>query len=91
MKIHLKLFEYLSNGIPILANDIGSWCEIIKENKIGILTDDEPKKFGNEINSIIEDKNLYLTMQKNIFKLLQKNYSWKNHVQTLLPFYRKLS
>ena len=87
----LKLFEYLSNGIPIVANDIGSWCEIIKENKIGILTDDEPKKFGNEINSIIEDKNLYLTMQKNIFKLLQKNYSWKNHVQTLLPFYRKLS
>jgi glycosyltransferase involved in cell wall biosynthesis len=87
----LKLFEYMSNGIPIIANNVGSWCDIIEKYQIGVLTDDDPQNFGNKINSVIEDEELYLTMQQNISKLLKEKFSWENHVKSLLiPFYDKI-
>ena len=87
----LKLFEYISNGLPVVANDIGSWCSIIKENKIGILTDDNPKDFADGICTLLEDKELYQEIQQNILKLLNEKYNWKIYIQnTLLPMYKKL-
>lgn len=87
----LKLLEYISNGLPVVANDIGSWCNIIKENKIGILTDDNPKDFAYGICTLLEDKELYQEIQQNILKLLNEKYNWKIHIQNiLLPMYKKL-
>ena len=87
----LKLLEYISNGLPVVANDIGSWCNIIKENKIGILTDDNPKDFAYGICTLLEDKELYQEIQQNILKLLNEKYNWKISIQNiLLPMYKKL-
>lgn len=87
----LKLFEYISNGLPVVANDIGSWCSIIKENKIGILTDDNPKDFADGICTLLEDKELYQEIQQNILKLLNEKYNWEIYIQNiLLPMYKKL-
>jgi len=87
----LKLLEYISNGLPVVANDIGSWCNIIKENKIGILTDDNPKDFADGICILLEDKELYQEIQQNILKLLNEKYNWKISIQNiLLPMYKKL-
>ena len=87
----LKLFEYMSNGLPVVANDIGSWCDIIKEQKIGILTKDDPKDFADSICTLLEDENTYRTMQNNMFKLLKERFSWKIHVEKiLLPLYQHL-
>lgn len=87
----LKLLEYISNGLPVVANDIGSWCSIIKDNKIGILTDDNPKDFAYGICTLLEDKELYQEIQQNILKLLNEKYNWKIYIQNiLLPMYKKL-
>ncbi len=87
----LKLMEYLSNGMPVVANNIDSWCDIIEKYQIGILTDDDPEKFGGEINFLIKNEDLYLKMQKNISNLLNEKFSWQKHVKSILiPFYEKL-
>ena len=87
----LKLFEYMSNSIPVVANNIGSWCDIIEKYQIGILTDDDPEKFGGEINFLIKNEDLYLKMQKNISNLLNEKFSWQKHVKSILiPFYERL-
>jgi len=87
----LKLLEYISNLIPVVANDVGSWCNIIKKHEIGILTNDDPKEFSEAISILLNDENLYRKMQINMINLLKDTFSWKNHVQkTLIPLYQKL-
>jgi len=88
----LKLLEYISNLIPVVANDVGSWCNVIKKHEIGILTNDDPKEFSNAIMTLLSDEDLYHKMQINMIDLLKDTFSWKNHVEkTLLPLYQKIS
>jgi glycosyltransferase involved in cell wall biosynthesis len=88
----LKLLEYMSNGLPVVANDVGSWCKIIGDEKIGILTKDDPKDFAAGINSLLEDEKTYLRMQNNMINLMNKKFSWKIHVeQLLLPIFKKMT
>lgn len=88
----LKLLEYMSNGLPVVANDVGSWCDVIKNEKIGILTKDDPKDFARAVNTLIEDEEMYVKMQKNMINLMNKKFSWKLHVEELLlPAFRKLT
>jgi glycogen(starch) synthase len=87
----LKLLEYMSNGLPVVANDVGSWCKIISDEKIGILTKDDPKDFAECVFTLLEDEKMYLTMQNNMINLMNKKFSWKIHVeQLLLPVFRKI-
>lgn len=87
----LKLLEYMSNGLPVVANDVGSWCKIIRDEKIGILTKDDPKDFADGINALIEDEEMYVKMQNNMINLVNKKFSWKIHVeQLLLPMFKKI-
>lgn len=87
----LKLLEYMSHGLPVVANDIGSWCNIIREEKIGILTEDNPKDYANGINSLLNDEDLYFSMRQNIENSLRTKFSWKNHIDNLLlPIYKNL-
>ena len=87
----LKLLEYMSFGIPIVANDIGSWSKLIDDEKIGILTDDDPQEFANGICSLIEDENMYRNIQSNMLKLIKEKFNWRTNVERiLLPFYEKL-
>ena len=88
----LKLLEYMSNGLPVVANDVNSWCNIIRDEKIGILTKDDPRDFADGINSLIEDEKMYVRMQNNMINLMNKKFSWKLHVeQLLLPIFRKIT
>ena len=48
----LKLFEYLSNGLPVIANDIGGWTEIIRKERLGLLTRDDPIDFALAIDAL---------------------------------------
>lgn len=88
----LKLLEYISNLIPVVANDVGSWCNLIKKHEIGILTNDDPKEFSKAILTLLSDEDLYRKMQINMINLLKDAFSWKNHVgKTLIPLYQKIS
>lgn len=87
----LKLMEYLSYGLPVVANDVGSWCDIIEKNNVGILTNDSPKDFAEGINKLLEDESLYKTMRNNIFNLVCNKFNWKTLVQNrLIPLYNNL-
>jgi glycosyltransferase involved in cell wall biosynthesis len=87
----LKLLEYMSLGIPIVANGIGSWSKLIEDEKIGMLTDDDPQEFANGICTLIEDEKMYRNIQNNMIKLIKEKFNWKTNVEgMLLPFYEKL-
>jgi len=87
----LKLLEYMSLGIPIVANDIGSWSKLIDEEKIGILVADDPQEFAKGICTLIEDENLYKNIQCRMIKLIKEKFNWKINVEKILiPFYNRI-
>jgi len=87
----LKMFEYMSCGLPVIANDIKGWTEVISKEKIGILTEDDPKSFAEAIDQVLEDKELWTDMSQNCVALVYKKYNW--HIITkelLIPMFTRL-
>ena len=87
----LKIFDYMACGLPVVANDIGGWTEMISREKIGILTKDDPIDFANAIDLLLSDLDLWKMMATNAIKLNMQSYNWPLNVKkNLEPLYVKL-
>jgi glycosyltransferase involved in cell wall biosynthesis len=88
----VKLLEYLSCGLPIVANDIGGWCKIINEFDVGIITEDEPRSLAEAIDTLLQDGELWNKMHKNSLDLVKNRYNWNTNANNILiPLYRRIS
>ena len=86
----VKLFDYLSVGLPVVANDIRGWTSIIEEEKIGILTEDDPKAFASAIVQLLENPSLALRSSRAALECVRRKYSWDNSARSLLHGYLEL-
>lgn len=81
-----KLFDYLSVGLPIVANNIGAWTKIIQEEQVGVLTKDNPDSFALGVLKLIESTSLDIYRQRCI-SLVENKYNWNNSVKILFHIY----
>ena len=88
-----KLFDYLACGLPVIANDVDSWwTKMIKKEKIGLVSEDDPKKFAECIDLLLSDDELWMTMHKNALNLIKTKYNWPTSVkENLIPFLSNVS
>ncbi len=64
----LKLFDYLSYGIPAVASDLPSTRELIEENRTGLFfSPEDPVDLAKKIDSLIFDKTKVNQMRDYIF------------------------
>jgi glycosyltransferase involved in cell wall biosynthesis len=82
-----KLFDYLSLGLPVVANDIGGWTDMIETQRVGIVTGSEPTEFAEGIFKVFDDSEEYA---ENALRLVKDRYNWDNSAQTLLGAYNKV-
>ena len=69
--IPIKLFEYLANQMPIVATDCIELSKFIKNNNIGIVTEDNPESLAQGIIKFYglkeeEKNNLYKNLNRTI-------------------------
>jgi glycosyltransferase involved in cell wall biosynthesis len=86
----VKLFNYMSVGLPIVANDIGGWTEIIKQEKVGIITNSDPKSFAEAIVNITNNPRSMQEYSIRSLELIKTKYNWDLCIQPLLYIYEKL-
>ena len=86
----VKLFDYLSVGLPVVANDIGGWTKIIKEEEVGLLTDNNPRSFANGILKLLEDADLSYEFGKKGLELVKTKLNWDHSAQILLQKYEEM-
>lgn len=86
----VKLFDYMSVGLPIVANYIGSWSEMIHKYKIGLLTEDCPKDFAQGILTLLEDVAFAEKCSKQALRLAHGPLSWRRSSRILEDFLRKI-
>lgn len=87
----VKLFDYLSVGLPVVANDIGGWSKIIKLEEVGILTEDNPKSFAKGILKVLDNENLAQNFSEKGKKLIKNKYNWDISAKKLLQKYKAIS
>lgn len=85
----IKLFDYMSAGLPVVSNDIGGWSSLIKNERIGLLTSDNPIELGRAISSLLGDPPLMEEMSRKEAILIRNKYNWQNAVLPLYEWYRK--
>jgi glycosyltransferase involved in cell wall biosynthesis len=72
MSYPAKLFDYISVGLPVIANDIGSWTKIISENRFGLVVPSTPEQFANGITTLLSNPELRYEYALNGLNYIKK-------------------
>lgn len=87
----VKMFEYMSAGIPVIASDFPLWREIVEGNQCGLCVDPlNPRAIAEAINRLVADPESAERMGRNGQKAVQERYNWGIEEKKLLAFYEKL-
>jgi len=88
----VKLFEYMSAGLPVIASNIPLWQEIVKDADCGLCVDPlSPKDIGEAIMYLMDNPEEAIQMGMNGRKAVEAKYNWGIEEQKLFDLYAKLS
>jgi glycosyltransferase involved in cell wall biosynthesis len=83
-----KLFDYMAMGLPVVANDVGGWTEIVRKFRVGILTGSTPTEFADGVCGLTD--NLREEFAQNGRKLIAQQFNWDNSSLLMLETYRRV-
>ena len=84
----VKMFEYMSAGIPVIASNFLLWREIIEKNGIGLCVNPlNPKEIAKAINTLLNNDSLTREMGLKARKLVEEKYNWENEEKKLITLY----
>ncbi|MDQ0415871.1 glycosyltransferase involved in cell wall biosynthesis [Croceifilum oryzae] len=87
----IKMFEYMSAGMPVLATDFPLWKEIVEGSDCGFTVNAlDPKEMAEKVTQILTDAELAKSMSVNGRKAYEENYNWHIEEQKLLRLYQEI-
>jgi len=87
----VKLFEYMSAGIPIVGSDFPLWRKIVQDNGCGLLVNPlDVRVISKAIRWLLEHPQEAEEMGKRGRELIRKKYNWDREAKKLLDFYKKI-
>ena len=84
----IKMFEYMSSGLPVVASNFPLWREIIEGNQCGICVDPlAPGAISEAINYIVENPEQAEKMGYNGRRAVANRYNWQLEEKKLFDLY----
>lgn len=88
----IKMFEYMSAGLPFVASDFPLWKRIVEENGYGICVDcGKTDEVRAAIRQLLDDPCKAQEMGKAGRKAVETRYNWNIEEQKLFELYRDLT
>lgn len=88
----IKMFEYMSAGIPFVASDFPFWKEIIDAENCGLVANPmSPEDIANAIRWLLEHPEEASAMGENGYKAFMTKYNWDKEEEKLHAFYERLT
>ncbi len=86
----VKMFEYMSAGIPVIASDFPLWREIIEGSACGLLVDPlNPAAIARAIDYLVTHPEEAQRMGANGRKAVDERYNWAIEEKKLFAFYEQ--
>jgi glycosyltransferase involved in cell wall biosynthesis len=87
----IKMFEYMSAGIPVIASDFPLWREILEDNECGICVNPlDPQDIANAINYLISHPEEAKRMGENGRRAVLEKFNWSIEEKKLIQFYEEV-
>lgn len=87
----VKMFEYMSAGIPIIASDFPLWRKIISDAGCGLCVDPTNAiAIARAIDQLISCPELAEILGRNGREAVEKTYNWSTEERTLIGLYRDI-
>jgi len=87
----IKMFEYMSAGLPVIASDFPLWREIIEGNDCGLCVDPlDPQAIADAIDHLVEHPEVARRMGENGRKAVVERYNWAVEEKKLIALYERL-
>ena len=87
----IKLFEYMSAEIAVLASDFPLYRALVEKYDCGCFVDPlNVKEIGKTIQNMLSDPELTTRQGLNGYQAVLKEYNWSNEKKKLISFYEKL-
>jgi len=87
----VKMFEYMSAGIPVVASNFPLWKEIVEGNNCGICVDPlNPEEIANAIEYLLKHPEEAKEMGENGRRAVLGKYNWDLAAQELLKLYSEV-
>lgn len=87
----VKLFEYMSFGIPVIMPDFGEWIDFNRENQCGINVDPKDHQaVAMAIEFLATNADKAAQMGKNGYGAIIDKYNWNNAYTRLLNCYETI-
>lgn len=86
-----KIFEYMKEGIPVIATDLDNWVPIIEGTDSGYCIDPQNTKLLEEkIDYLLDNKEESVRMGDNGRRAVKEQYCWQTQEKTLFEMYEKV-
>ncbi len=87
----IKMFEYMSAGLPVIASDFPLWREIVAGAGAGLLVDPlDPKAIAEAIEWVFAHEDEARAMGARGKQAVRDVYNWKKEEDKLLAMYNEL-
>jgi glycosyltransferase involved in cell wall biosynthesis len=87
----VKMFEYMSAGLPVIASDFPLWRQIIEGNDCGLLVDPlNPAAIAQAINYVVTHPHEAQRMGRNGRRAVEERYNWGAEERKLISFYEEI-
>lgn len=87
----IKMFEYMSAGIPVIASDFDLWRKIVKDAECGLCVDPlDPSAIAVAIDYLVTHPEEARSMGEQGRHAVVSQYNWATEEAKLIAFYDRL-
>lgn len=87
----IKIFEYMSFGIPVITSNFKYMCKIVTENEAGICVEPgNPNELAKAILNLLDSPQQLRQMGDNALKAVKEKYNWQNMEKNYLRIIQNL-
>jgi len=76
--------------LPVVTNNVGTWSNIVREEKVGIVTEDSPTDFASGVLELVQNRDLAEEYGLRALELVISKFNWDNSASVLFNEYTKL-
>ncbi len=88
----IKMFEYMSAGLPVVASNFDLWKDIVEKNDCGLCVEPmNPQAIASAIDFLIRNPAEAERMGKNGRQAVFSLYNWATEEKKLLNFYDQIA